>query len=356
MLYVSPRSPLFARSSLQEGSFLVTIGASVSSTMPMDRSGEDRLSHVLTASERLVTARSMDEVVAVLRDTARTAVGAEGVAVVLSDDGRCSYVAEDAVSPLWQGQTFPADQCISGWVMRHGETVAIRDVRLDPRIPQEAYASAFVRSLVMVPIGRPDSVAALGAYWSDVRTHDRDTIERLESLARLATIAIENARLTQARDRAAALGAAQNRILALAVEETTLTVALEAIVREVEALSSSGLLGSILLLDEDGRHLRHGAGSSLPAAYNEAIDGIPIGPNVGSCGTAAFRNEPVFASDITNDPLWTQFRELALRHGLRASLLRIAVSARARCTTSPTVRTTKSTISRSAGDGSRGSW
>ena len=138
--------------------------------MPPEQDGEGRLSHVLIASERLVTARSMDEVVGVLRDTARAAVGAEGVAVVVSEDGRCSYVAEDAVSPLWQGQTFPADACISGWVMRHGETVAIRDVRLDPRIPQEAYAPTFVRSLVMVPIGRPAPVAALGAYWSQVTT------------------------------------------------------------------------------------------------------------------------------------------------------------------------------------------
>ncbi|WP_204324976.1 hypothetical protein, partial [Stenotrophomonas maltophilia] len=67
-----------------------------------------------------------------------------------------------------------------------------------------------MRSLVMVPIGRPTPVAALGAYWADVVEHDQATVERLESLGRLATIAIENARLAQARDRAAALGAAQN--------------------------------------------------------------------------------------------------------------------------------------------------
>lgn len=134
------------------------------STVPVDQNNEGRLSLVLNASERLVMARSVEEVVAVLRDTARAAVGAEGIAVVIEDEGRCSYVAEDAVSPLWQGQTFQADQCISGWAMHHRETVAIRDVRIDPRIPQDAYAATFVRSLVMVPIGRPVPVAALGAY------------------------------------------------------------------------------------------------------------------------------------------------------------------------------------------------
>lgn len=273
---------------------------------------------MLDASERLVTAGSVEEVVAVLRDTARAAVGAEGVAVVIEHDGRCSYVAEDAVSPLWQGLTFPADHCISGWVMHHNETVAIPDVRLDPRIPQDAYSPTFVRSMVMVPIGRPVSVAALGAYWSEVRTHDLNTIKRLESLARLATIAIENARLTQARNRAAALGDAQNRILKLAVEETPLNVALNAIVREVEALSTSRFLGSILLLDEDGQHLQHCAGPSLPGAFNDAIAGVIVGPGSSYSSTAALRREPVPMSDIANDPLWAGFREKAIEHGLHA--------------------------------------
>lgn len=260
----------------------------------------------------------MAEVVDILRDTARAAVGAEGVAVIVDGKGRCSCVAEEAVAPLWQGQSFPADTSISGWAMHHGETVAISDVRLDPRIPQDAYTPTFVRSLVMVPIGRPTPVAALAAYWSTVSTHDRGTIERLESLARLATIAIENARLSEARNRAAALGAVQNRILELAVSDVPLADALESIIREVERASSSDLLGSILLLDQSGKHLRHGSAPSLPAAYNDAIDGIAIGPNAGSCGTAAFQQAPVFASDIATDPRWADFRGLALHHGLRA--------------------------------------
>lgn len=277
-------------------------------TVPVDPGADERLSHVLNASERLVTAGSVDEVVAVLRDTVRAAVGAEGVAVVIEHDGRCSYVAEDAVSELWQGQTFPADHCISGWVMHRSETVAISDVRLDPRIPQDAYAPTFVRSLVMVPIGRPVAVAALGAYWSQVRTHDHDTIKRLESLARLATIAIENARLTQARNRAAALGAAQNRILNMAVKETPINVALDAIIREVQALSTSRFLGGILLLDDEGLRLRHCAGPSLPQAYNEAVEGIVIAPGAASSRTTAFRS----------DPLWAGLRKIALEQGLHA--------------------------------------
>ena len=78
------------------------------------------------------------------------------------------------------------------------------------------------------------------------------------------------------------------------------------------------LLTSILLLDEDGEHLRHGAAPSLPAAYCEAIDGIAIGPEVGSCGTAAFVGHSIYVTDIASDPLWANFRDLALSHGLRA--------------------------------------
>ena len=78
------------------------------------------------------------------------------------------------------------------------------------------------------------------------------------------------------------------------------------------------MLGSILLLDPDGRHLRHGAAPSLPASYCEAIDGAEIGPCAGSCGTAAYQAAPVFVSDIASDPLWADFREIALAHGLRA--------------------------------------
>lgn len=273
---------------------------------------------MLNASERLVLAGSLDEVVAVLRDTARAAVGAQGIAVFIEKDGRCCCVAQDAVSPRLQGQTFPADHCVSGWAMRHNETVTIRDVRLDPRVSQDACASTFVRSLVVVPIGRPVAVASLGAYWSQVRTHDHDTIRRLESLARLATIAIENARLTQARNRAAALGAAQNRILKLAIQETPLKVALQAIVHEVQVLSASCFVGGILLVDEEGQQLWHCAGPCLAGAYNDSVKGIILGTDPGCGRTVALRDEPVFVSEIANDPSWAGFREQAIEQGLHA--------------------------------------
>ena len=75
---------------------------------------------------------------------------------------------------------------------------------------------------------------------------------------------------------------------------------------------------SVLLLSPDGATLRHGAAPSLPQAYIDGIDGSPIGPIHGSCGTAAYRRETVIVEDIAQDPLWVPWRALALAHGLRA--------------------------------------
>src|SRR6202030_2262018 len=71
-------------------------------------------------------------------------------------------------------------------------------------------------------------------------------------------------------------------------------------------------------MEPNGKRLRHGAAPSLPKAYTDAIDGLVIGPSVGSCGTAAYRAEQVIVSDIALNPLWTEFRALALAHSLRA--------------------------------------
>jgi PAS domain S-box-containing protein len=118
--------------------------------------------------------------------------------------------------------------------------------------------------------------------------------------------------------RSEALREAHNKVLQLAIEDQPLEAIFEALVTTVEQWSKTGVLGSVLILDQDSGQLRHGAAPSLPAAYNQAIDGIEIGPNVGSCGTAAFTRRPVFVTDIGSDPLWADFRELAIGHGLRA--------------------------------------
>jgi GAF domain-containing protein len=86
----------------------------------------------------------------------------------------------------------------------------------------------------------------------------------------------------------------------------------------VEGMSDNEILTSVLLLSADGKRLTHGAGPRLPQPYREAIDGSEIGPSAGSCGTAAYLDSPVYVTDISTDPLWAEYRDLALPHGLRS--------------------------------------
>ncbi|MEO5595816.1 MAG: PAS domain S-box protein [Lysobacteraceae bacterium] len=119
------------------------------------------------------------------------------------------------------------------------------------------------------------------------------------------------------RKQAELLAKGEQQVLELIADGAPLEVSLEALARLLEQQSDDCLV-SILLLDDDGVRLRHGAAPSLPDAFNRAIDGETIGPNVGSCGTAAFLAETVIVEDIASDPLWADYRELALSHGLRA--------------------------------------
>ena len=98
----------------------------------------------------------------------------------------------------------------------------------------------------------------------------------------------------------------------------SLNEVLTSITRLIEA-HSEGMLCSIFLLDEDGLHLRYGVAPNLPQAYQAATDGTCIGPNVGSCGAAAYLRQPVFVSDMLSHPNWTNFKSVVLSSGLRAA-------------------------------------
>jgi formate hydrogenlyase transcriptional activator len=98
----------------------------------------------------------------------------------------------------------------------------------------------------------------------------------------------------------------------------SLNEVLTSLARLIEA-HSEGMLCSIFLLDEDGLHLRYGVAAKLPEAYRAATDGVCIGPNVGSCGAAAYLRQPVFVPDILSHPNWANFRSVVLQSGLRAA-------------------------------------
>ena len=132
-----------------------------------------------------------------------------------------------------------------------------------------------------------------------------------------AAIFVQGNNVTEDK-RTEAIRTAHNKVLELAIGDAPLETTLAELIRIVELTSQTGVLGSILLLDPDGKHVHIGAAPSLPPAYNAAIDGLEIGPCAGSCGTAAYLGAAVFVSDIANDPLWADYRAVALPNGLRA--------------------------------------
>jgi PAS domain S-box-containing protein len=109
----------------------------------------------------------------------------------------------------------------------------------------------------------------------------------------------------------------QHRVLEMIAMRAALPDTLRALVELVEQ-QTDGMLCSVLLLDDDGVSVRHGAAPNLPEAYIRAIDGSTIGPRAGSCGTAMYLAAPVIVEDIMADPLWEAYRDVARSFGLRA--------------------------------------
>jgi PAS domain S-box-containing protein len=118
------------------------------------------------------------------------------------------------------------------------------------------------------------------------------------------------------RRREEAFRAGQHCVLEMIANGSPLSIVLDSLVRLVESQLEGTC--SVLLLDEDGVTMRHGAAPSLPPEYVRAIDGVSIGPKAGSCGTAIYTGKRVIVTDIDTDPLWEDCRTIARRFRLRA--------------------------------------
>src|SRR6266550_678588 len=119
------------------------------------------------------------------------------------------------------------------------------------------------------------------------------------------------------RKKEEAFAAGQVGVLEMIAASAPLVDILTRLVLLMEAQADE-MLCSILVLSADGVHVKHGAAPSLPDAYVKAVNGAPIGPRNGSCGTAMFLKRPVVVTDVMTDPLWANYRHLAEICGLRA--------------------------------------
>jgi PAS domain S-box-containing protein len=119
------------------------------------------------------------------------------------------------------------------------------------------------------------------------------------------------------RNLAAALRDGKNKLLEMIAGSAPLDATLERLIQLIES-QSQDVICTVMLLGPDGRAVASATGPAMPRAYLDALIGLPIGPSVGSCGTAMFRRETVIVADILHDPLWGPYKDMAAQYGLRA--------------------------------------
>jgi GAF domain-containing protein len=165
---------------------------------PTDLPGPD---DVHRAVESICAARDLDPLTMATRQSARRLTGADGVTFILRAGDTCYYADEDAIEPLWKGQRFPLNKCVSGWVMQHKQSLLIPDIYVDPRVPHDVYRPTFVKSLLIVPVRRADPIAALGAYWKTTSAPTAAHVQIAEVLAEAVAVRLASEQLwTRVKD------------------------------------------------------------------------------------------------------------------------------------------------------------
>ena len=178
-------------------------------------------------------------------------------------------------------------------------------------------AAAGLHGAMVVPIRAGNlMVGVIEWYAAQSAQPDNEFLQTLAAVGNHIGQFVEHRRAEEARQRSAAMVAGQNEVLGMIARDEPLAETLDTLARFLES-QAEGALCSILLLDAQGC-LHHGAAPSLPEAYVRAMEGLLIGPAVGSCGTAAYHRQTVVVEDIAADPRWRDYCDLALAYGLRA--------------------------------------
>jgi hypothetical protein len=165
------------------------------STEPTATVASEAVTDLIEVVQRLSLARDLPTIQEIVRRSARRLTGADGATFILREGELCHYADEDAIGPLWKGQRFPMDACISGWVMLNRKSAVIEDIYADDRIPHEAYRPTFVKCLVMVPIRTLDPIGAIGTYWALSHCPGLAEVRLLQALADTTAVAMENVRV-----------------------------------------------------------------------------------------------------------------------------------------------------------------
>ena len=174
-------------------------------------------------------------------------------------------------------------------------------------ILDEVYRTGITAELSEIPVTVTDRTR----YFNLTYAARRDLDSRIDGVMMLGTEVTDEVLSREGLEL-------QREALKLALNDAPLKTILDLLASSIERQTGRGIVVSILLADEDEKHLLHGTAPSLPVEYNHAVHGIQIGPQVGSCGSAAYYKLPVIVEDIENDPRWSRYKEVATKLGYRS--------------------------------------
>jgi two-component system cell cycle sensor histidine kinase/response regulator CckA len=222
--------------------------------------------------------------------------------------------------PWRSGRRTPLSHSFCQHIVASGAPLVVSDARAHPLLADNpAISELHVVAYAGVPLHNAGGlvVGVLCAIDNAPRRWKASELAALEELAAAVEAELALRLLVAEHAAATALQATQRRCLeALATDqplEQVLTILTEGIAQQLHY----GVC-AVMLRDPDTNTLQLIAPSALPRGYVANIARVPIGPCCGSCGTAAYINAPVIASDIASDPLWASWRDLTLSYGLRA--------------------------------------
>ena len=222
------------------------------------------------------------------------------------------HITTDAFDPAGRGPT--------GITLRKNQPVWCEDYQHDPSTtPWHALGARLGwADSAALPLHRNGQVVgAFNVYAGELNAFDAQIQSLLVEMASDIDYALANFDREAARLRGQQLDALRSFMLERLTSDSPLADLLNDFVLRIEA-TLPGALGSVLLLDQDHQCLRLGAAPHLPEFFNAALDGVQIGPQVGSCGTAAFSGQRVIVADVASHADWEPYRELAQRAGLAA--------------------------------------
>ena len=152
--------------------------------------GLERLMQVI---QELPRCRDMEAVISAVCRAARQLSGSDAAVLVLRDGELCHVIGEDSPTPYWKGRRYPLKESVTGWVMEHDQPVVLDDIS-DPRVSQTIYRTTYVKSMAVVPLGRPQPIGSLSNLWRSRHTPSADEVKLMGMLADAAAVALENVR------------------------------------------------------------------------------------------------------------------------------------------------------------------